>query len=71
MAKVEMALLGWIAPTDYGWYEFLSSRTFRDEVNFWTPSSYWTFRSPEFSPLSRLGVRLRCSTCETSKVPSC
>lgn len=50
MAKAEMALLGWIAPTDYGWYEFLSSRTFRDEVNFWTPSSYWTFRSPEFSP---------------------
>lgn len=50
MAKPDMALLGWIAPTDHGWYEFLSTRTFREEVNFWTPSAHWTFRSDEFAP---------------------
>ncbi|MFH1690468.1 MAG: HNH endonuclease [Candidatus Eisenbacteria bacterium] len=50
MAKAEMALLGWIAPTDHGWYEFLSSRPFREEVNFWTPSAYWAFKSDEFTP---------------------
>ena len=45
-----MALFGTIAITDFGWYEFLSQRAQREEVNFWTPSSYWTFRAPEFSP---------------------
>jgi len=50
MAKAEMALLGWIAPTDHGWYEFLSSRPFREEVNFWTPSAHWAFKSAEFTP---------------------
>lgn len=45
-----MTLPGTIAITDFGWYEFLSRRPYWDEVNFWTPSSHWTFRAPEFSP---------------------
>jgi putative restriction endonuclease len=45
-----VALLGTIAITDYGWYQFLSQRRYWDEANFWTPSAHWTFRAPEFSP---------------------
>jgi putative restriction endonuclease len=39
-----------IAITDYDWYDFLSQRRSWDEVNFWTPSTRWTFRAPDFSP---------------------
>ncbi|MBM4167672.1 MAG: HNH endonuclease [Ignavibacteria bacterium] len=45
-----MSLFGTIAITDYRWYHFLASNPTREEVNFWTPSSHWTFRAPEFSP---------------------
>jgi HNH endonuclease len=45
-----MALPGTIAITDYDWYKFLSQRGTWEEVNFWTPSAYWTFGAPEFSP---------------------
>lgn len=41
---------GTIAPTDYGWYSFLSRRRHWDEVNFWTPSTYFAFAAPEYSP---------------------
>jgi putative restriction endonuclease len=45
-----MAYPGTIAVTDYDWYNFLSQRRSWDEVNFWTPSTHWTFRAPDFSP---------------------
>ena len=45
-----MALTGTIAITDFSWYESLSREASWEEVNFWTPSSYLTFRAPEFSP---------------------
>lgn len=28
----------WVAPTDYGWFDFLSKQGPLDEVNFWQPS---------------------------------
>jgi len=45
-----MALIGTIAPTDFGWYDFLLQRQSMAEVNFWTPSTHFTFRAEEFSP---------------------
>lgn len=42
-------MLGAIAPTDYGWYEFLSEHP-QPEVNFWTPSGRRAFTAPEFCP---------------------
>jgi putative restriction endonuclease len=30
----------YVAPTDYGWYEFLSSQNAVDEVNFWMPNRW-------------------------------
>lgn len=45
-----MALTGAIAPTDFGWYEFLSQRESWSEVNFWTPSTYFAYRAERFSP---------------------
>jgi putative restriction endonuclease len=41
---------GTIAITDYGWYEYLLSQPNIDEVNFWTPSSYWGFNADVGSP---------------------
>jgi putative restriction endonuclease len=45
-----VSLTGTIAPTDFGWYEFLSDRGSWTEVNFWTPSTHFAFRADEFSP---------------------
>lgn len=45
-----LALTGTIAPTDFGWYEFLSRSESWAEVNFWTPSTHFAFRAEEFSP---------------------
>src|SRR5688500_7614449 len=45
-----MALTGAIAPTDFGWYEFLRQRQSWSEVNFWTPSTHFAFRAVDFSP---------------------
>jgi len=45
-----MPLSGSIAPTDYGWYQFLSQRSSWSEVNFWTPSTHYAYRAEEFSP---------------------
>jgi putative restriction endonuclease len=41
---------GTVAITDFGWYEFLSRLDNLDEVNFWTPSSYWSFKAEINSP---------------------
>lgn len=43
------AVIGTVAVTDFGWYEFLSRRSL-PEVNFWTPSDRRAFSAPEFSP---------------------
>lgn len=40
---------GTVAPTDFGWWEFLAGRS-EHEVNFWTPSAKRRFKAPEFSP---------------------
>lgn len=42
-------MLGTVAVTDFGWYEFLRGRQL-PEVNFWTPSDRRAFRAPAFSP---------------------
>ena len=42
-------MIGTVAVTDFGWYEFLASRA-PAEVNFWTPSDRRRFSAPEFSP---------------------
>jgi hypothetical protein len=41
---------GWLAPTDIDWFSFLASQPPLEEVNFWTPSSYFTFRAPRGTP---------------------
>lgn len=43
------AMIGTIAPTDHGWYEFLRHRGL-DEVNFWKPSGRRAFVAEAFSP---------------------
>jgi putative restriction endonuclease len=45
-----MALPGTVAITDFDWYRSLSGRRTWDEVNFWTPSTKWSFNAPHFSP---------------------
>lgn len=40
---------GTVAVTDFGWYDFLSTRNV-PEVNFWTPSDRRRFSAPAFSP---------------------
>ena len=43
-------MTGTVAITDHGWYEFLRDQPDIDEVNFWTPSSYWSFKGDVGSP---------------------
>jgi putative restriction endonuclease len=43
-------LIGTVAITDEGWYEFLAARPEVTELNFWTPSARRTFQAPAFSP---------------------
>jgi putative restriction endonuclease len=43
-------LIGTIAITDEGWYEFLSARDPVHEVNFWSPSPRRAVRAQPFSP---------------------
>jgi putative restriction endonuclease len=43
-------LIGTVAVTDTGWYEYLRARPDLTEVNFWRPSSRRRFTAPEFSP---------------------
>ena len=40
-----LALTGYIANTDYEWYQFLSEQPQLDEVNFWQPSGGRAFRA--------------------------
>ena len=42
-------MIGTVAVTDSGWYDFLSRRSL-PEINFWTPSDRRRFSAPEFSP---------------------
>jgi putative restriction endonuclease len=42
-------MIGTVAVTDYGWYEFLARHPV-PEANFWTPSDRRRFTAPEFSP---------------------
>jgi HNH endonuclease len=43
-------MIGTIAITDDGWYNFLSEHPEVTELNFWTPSARRSFRAPRFSP---------------------
>jgi putative restriction endonuclease len=43
-------VIGTIAITDEGWYEFLAARPNLHEVNFWSPSPRRAVVTPEFSP---------------------
>lgn len=43
-------MIGTIAITDEGWYEFLAARPGLHEVNFWSPSPRRKVVAPEFSP---------------------
>lgn len=43
-------MTGTIAITDHGWYEFLLTQPDIDEVNFWTPSSHFSFKGQLGSP---------------------
>lgn len=45
-----MAFSGTIAPTDIGWYEFLSAHPELVEVNFWTPSATHAVNAEPLSP---------------------
>lgn len=42
-------MIGTVAVTDFGWYEFLAPRNLA-EVNFWTPSDRHPFAAPQLSP---------------------
>jgi putative restriction endonuclease len=42
-------MIGTVAVTDFGWYDFLRQRRL-DEVNFWTPSDRKRFNAPQLSP---------------------
>lgn len=41
---------GHIANTHHGWFDFLAQKRFWPEVNFWTPSDYYTFHGQPGSP---------------------
>lgn len=43
-------MIGTIAITDKGWYEFLAAHPEIQEVNFWRPSARRPFNAPDFSP---------------------
>jgi putative restriction endonuclease len=43
-------MIGTIAVTDFGWYEFLFEQGPLDEVNFWRPSARLAFRGESSSP---------------------
>ncbi|OGA70302.1 MAG: hypothetical protein A3G83_06005 [Betaproteobacteria bacterium RIFCSPLOWO2_12_FULL_68_20] len=43
-------MIGTIAITDEGWYQFLAQHPELEEVNFWTPSARREFRADRFSP---------------------
>lgn len=48
--REDIRMLGWLAPTDYDWYRFLSARPEIREVNFWTPGGTNFHAVPVGSP---------------------
>lgn len=50
MRRQEQTVDGTVAPTDYEWYQFLRAQGAVEEVNFWRPSAFRSFRAPRFSP---------------------
>lgn len=40
----------WVANTHSDWFDFLSSQSRWDEVNFWTPSDFYAFRGAPGTP---------------------
>lgn len=43
-------MFGTVAPTDFGWYDFLRRQVKVDEVNFWRPSAERRFNADPSSP---------------------
>lgn len=43
-------MFGYIGNTHHDWFDFLSKRSIWDEVNFWSPSDYYSFRGKIGSP---------------------
>ena len=41
---------GYVANTHYDWFSFLAQKGTWDEVNFWSPSDYYSFRGEPGSP---------------------
>jgi putative restriction endonuclease len=41
---------GWVAVTHNDWFDFLAQRRQREEVNFWSPSDYYTFHGTPGAP---------------------
>jgi putative restriction endonuclease len=41
---------GFVANTHYDWFNFLARKSSWDEVNFWNPSDYYSFRGEPGSP---------------------
>jgi len=50
MGNVPSGMVGYIANTDAGWFEFLRQLPPQPEVNFWNPSDYYMFRGAIGSP---------------------
>jgi hypothetical protein len=67
---------GWVAVTHSDWFDFLAHQRRREEVNFWSPSDYYTFHgtpgapfffklSPRETPLGGLGTSPAFHVCPT------
>jgi putative restriction endonuclease len=41
---------GWVAVTHNDWFDFLAQQRQREEVNFWSPSDYYTFHGTRGAP---------------------
>src|SRR5689334_13725715 len=41
---------GWVAVTHNDWFDFLARQPRREEVNFWSPSDYYTFHGTPGAP---------------------
>jgi putative restriction endonuclease len=46
----EHTMEGWVAVTHSDWFDFLATQPRREEVNFWSPSDYHTFRGTPGAP---------------------
>ena len=46
----EARMLGYVANTDQHWFELLRQQPPQEEVNFWSPSDFYTFRGQIGSP---------------------